>query len=94
MLDTWKECYLEVRRKIELSGRDARWEFDRKRLFERSDHIAQVCRDIHKIAQVCTVCIYMYVCECVCVSVWTAREGNVHVHEHVHTYILASVVFV
>lgn len=57
MLETWKEAYQEVRKKIEQSGRDARWEFDRKRLFERSDHIAQVCKDIHKIAQV-HVCVY------------------------------------
>ena len=52
MLETWKKSYLQVREKIEQSGRDTRWEFDRKRLFERSDHIAQVCRDICKIAQV------------------------------------------
>jgi dynein heavy chain len=52
MLETWKKCYLEVREKIEQSGRDTRWEFDRKRLFEHSDHIAQVCKDICKIAQI------------------------------------------
>ena len=54
MLETWKKCYLEVREKIEQSGRDTRWEFDRKRLFERSDHIAQICKDICDIARVCT----------------------------------------
>ena len=52
MLDTWKQSYLEMRKKIEQSGRDARWEFDRKKLFERSDHISNVCKDIYKIAQV------------------------------------------
>ena len=52
MLESWKKCYLEVREKIEQSGRDTRWEFDRKRLFDRSDHIAEVCRDIYNIAQV------------------------------------------
>ena len=51
-MDTWKQAYLDVRKKIEQSGRDARWEFDRKKLFERSDYIAQVCSDIHDIAQV------------------------------------------
>ena len=61
MLETWKSSYLEVRKRIEQSGRDARWEFDRKRLFERSDHIALVCRDIHKIAQVHTV--YIRTCQ-------------------------------
>ena len=52
-LDTWKQSYLEVRKRIEQSGRDARWEFDRKKLFDRSDYIAQICNDIHSVAQVC-----------------------------------------
>ena len=52
MLVTWKESYFEVRAKIEASGRDARWEFDRKRLFERSDYMAGICEDLHKVAQV------------------------------------------
>jgi len=63
MLLAWKTAYQEVRKKIEQSGRDARWEFDRKKLFERSDHIAQVCKDICGIVQVCTyihVCSYKY----------------------------------
>ncbi len=51
-MDTWKSAYLDVRAKIEQSGRDARWEFDRRRLFERSDFISQVCSDIRGIAQV------------------------------------------
>ena len=49
---TWKKSYFEVRAKIEASGRDARWEFDRKRLFERTDYMAKICEDIHEIAQV------------------------------------------
>lgn len=48
----WKESYIDVRAKIEASGRDARWEFDRKRLFERTDYMAKICEDIHEIAQV------------------------------------------
>ena len=35
MLDSWQQVYLQVREKIEVSGRDARWEFDRKQLFSR-----------------------------------------------------------
>lgn len=54
-LDTWKQSYLDVRKKIEQSGRDARWEFDRKKLFERSDYIAQICSDIHNVAQVSSI---------------------------------------
>ena len=51
-LETWKSSYLEVRKKIEQSGRDTRWEFDQKKLFERSNYIAQVCSDIYDVAQV------------------------------------------
>ena len=57
-LQIWKQSYLDVRKKIETSGRDARWEFDRKRLFDRSDYMAQICEDIYSIVQVCT---YMYI---------------------------------
>lgn len=52
-LHLWKQSYLDVRKKIETSGRDARWEFDRKRLFDRSDYMAQICEDIYSIVQVC-----------------------------------------
>lgn len=51
-LETWKTSYLDVRKKIEQSGRDTRWEFDQKKLFERSNYIAQVCSDIYNVAQV------------------------------------------
>lgn len=52
MLDTWQEAYMEVRAKIEASGRDARWEFDKRRLFERTGYMAQICQNLHDIAQV------------------------------------------
>ena len=55
----WKESYIDVRAKIEASGRDARWEFDRKRLFERTDYMAKICEDIHEIAQV----LWFVVCQ-------------------------------
>ncbi|CAH1233746.1 DNAH10 [Branchiostoma lanceolatum] len=51
-LELWKECYFDVRAKIEASGRDSRWEFDRKKLFERTDYMASICQDIYDIAQV------------------------------------------
>lgn len=50
----WKDTYFETRAKIEASGRDARWEFDRKRLFERTDYMATICEDVHEVAQVRT----------------------------------------
>ncbi|XP_077995609.1 dynein axonemal heavy chain 10-like isoform X2 [Glandiceps talaboti] len=51
-LELWKESYFEVRAKIEASGRDSRWEFDRKKLFERTDYMATICQNIHDVAQV------------------------------------------
>ena len=51
-LTIWKDSYFEVRAKIESSGRDARWEFDRKRLFERTDYMAKICEDLFEVAQV------------------------------------------
>lgn len=57
VLRTWSQAYLEVRKKIEQSGRDARWEFDRKRLFERTDYVSQICSDIYNVVQ---VRLYMY----------------------------------
>ncbi len=52
MLDTWKEAYATVRREIEESGRDARWEFDRRKLFEQSDYMASICRNLLEVAEV------------------------------------------
>lgn len=52
MLQVWKESYFEVRAKIEQSGRDQRWEFDRKKLFERTDYMSSICQDLHNVAQV------------------------------------------
>ena len=45
-LRSWKTNYLKVRKSIERSNRDTRWEFDRERLFSRTDHIARVCDDL------------------------------------------------
>ena len=52
MLDLWKESYFDVREKIETSGRDSRWEFDRKKLFETTDYMSNICKDLHYVAQV------------------------------------------
>ncbi|XP_006865538.1 PREDICTED: dynein heavy chain 10, axonemal [Chrysochloris asiatica] len=51
-LTLWKKSYFDVRAKIEASGREARWEFDRKRLFERTDYMAIICQDLYDILQV------------------------------------------
>ncbi|XP_035641685.1 dynein axonemal heavy chain 10 [Oncorhynchus keta] len=52
VLDQWKACYFEVRARIETSGRDPRWEFDRKKLFEKTDYMASICQDLYKILQI------------------------------------------
>ena len=52
MMDLWKSAYLDMRARIEAAGCDARWEFDRKKLFENTEYIAGVCNDIASIAQV------------------------------------------
>ncbi|XP_052801261.1 dynein axonemal heavy chain 10-like isoform X3 [Mya arenaria] len=52
MLQVWKESYFEVRAKIEQSGRDQRWEFDRKKLFERTDYMSNICQDLYNVAQI------------------------------------------
>uniref|UniRef100_A0A670YVL6 Dynein axonemal heavy chain 10 n=1 Tax=Pseudonaja textilis TaxID=8673 RepID=A0A670YVL6_PSETE len=51
-LEIWKESYFDIRAKIEASGRDARWEFDRKRLFEKTDYMAFICQDLYNVLQV------------------------------------------
>ncbi|KAG8456021.1 hypothetical protein GDO86_001999 [Hymenochirus boettgeri] len=51
-LELWKSSYFEVRAKIEASGRDQRWEFDRKRLFEKTDYLSGICQDFYSILQV------------------------------------------
>ncbi|XP_067084612.1 dynein axonemal heavy chain 10 [Osmerus mordax] len=52
VLDQWKACYFEVRAKIEISGRDPRWEFDRKKLFEKTDYMSSICQDLYSVLQI------------------------------------------
>ncbi len=52
VLDQWKASYFEVRARIEKSDRDPRWEFDRKKLFEKTDYMASICQDLYNILQV------------------------------------------
>jgi dynein heavy chain len=52
MLLQWKDSYLKVREKIEASGRDSRWEFDRRKLFDKTDYQAFICNELIKISVV------------------------------------------
>ncbi|XP_071880489.1 dynein axonemal heavy chain 10 isoform X1 [Anas platyrhynchos] len=51
-LEQWKKSYLAVRAQIEASGREQHWEFDRKRLFGKTDYMASICQDLYDILQV------------------------------------------
>lgn len=52
MLEVWRKSYNDTRQKIEDSGRGQRWEFDKRRLFNASDYMAFVCKDLHDVATV------------------------------------------
>ncbi|NXF67054.1 DYH10 protein, partial [Ciccaba nigrolineata] len=51
-LEQWKKCYFTVRAQIEESGGEQHWEFDQKRLFEKTDFMTSVCQDLYDILQV------------------------------------------
>lgn len=49
VLDAWHNTYMDVRQKIEESGSDHRWQFDRKRLFEQTNYMSKVCSDLVEV---------------------------------------------
>ena len=51
ILTAWETTYRNVRERIEKSGADKRWEFDKKRLFEKTTHMARICGDLLEITQ-------------------------------------------
>ncbi|RKP21444.1 hypothetical protein ROZALSC1DRAFT_11414, partial [Rozella allomycis CSF55] len=52
LLEAWSRTYFEVRDKIEQSGRDQRWEFDRRKLFEQTNYMTQRCADLFEVVEV------------------------------------------
>lgn len=52
LCNRWKSAYFTKRAEIEVKGRDARWEFDKKRLFTRTDYIQSICADVREVAGV------------------------------------------
>ncbi|XP_043967273.1 dynein axonemal heavy chain 10 [Gambusia affinis] len=52
VLEQWKSSYFEMRAQIEKLNQTPHWEFDRIRLFERSDYMAAVCQDLGRVFQV------------------------------------------
>lgn len=43
---------LQARERIETSGRDARWEFNKVTLFSRSSYMAEVCGNLMEMVEV------------------------------------------
>lgn len=52
LLESWSSTYFKVRERIEQSGRDQRWEFDRRKLFEHTNYMSLRCGDLFEIAEV------------------------------------------
>jgi hypothetical protein len=57
MMNLWKSTYYEIRARIEATGNNARWEFDRRRLFDKTNYIAGVCKDLAGVAQASSIVI-------------------------------------
>ncbi|CAD7704507.1 unnamed protein product [Ostreobium quekettii] len=52
VLEHWYLVYMQVREKIEMSGRDARWEFPKNLLFQKTNYMADICRDLAEMVEV------------------------------------------
>ncbi|WIA10356.1 hypothetical protein OEZ85_010548 [Tetradesmus obliquus] len=52
VLESWQSTYMQVREKIETSGRDARWEFSKATLFARSNYMAEVCGHLSEMVEI------------------------------------------
>lgn len=52
VLEGWHNTYMQVREKIEVSGRDARWEFSKPMLFERTNYMAEICSDLSEMVEI------------------------------------------
>ena len=52
VLDGWHNTYMQVREKIEVSGRDARWEFSKPMLFERTNYMSEICSDLNEMIEI------------------------------------------
>lgn len=51
ILSSWSDTYYRMRKRIEDSGSDHRWEFDRKALFGRTDYMCEICSNILEILE-------------------------------------------
>jgi dynein heavy chain len=51
VLTQWSENYFRMRKRIEDSGSDHRWEFERKALFGKTDYMSEICANILEIVE-------------------------------------------
>ena len=49
VLECWNSEYFVMRKKIEDSGSDHRWEFDRKLLFGETDYMSEICSNLLEV---------------------------------------------
>ncbi len=54
VLEHWYGTYMSVREKIEMSGRDARWEFPKQLLFARTNYMVEICNDLIEMVRGCS----------------------------------------
>ena len=52
VLDGWYKVYMHVRKTIEANGRDARWEFPRPMLFDRTTYMSEICTDLTEMVEI------------------------------------------
>ncbi|XP_068610937.1 dynein axonemal heavy chain 10 [Brachionichthys hirsutus] len=52
VLHRWKSSFYHTRKEMEQSKRGIRWEFDCVRLFQRTDYMASICRDLENVLQI------------------------------------------
>ena len=50
VLETWHNAYMAMRDKIEQSGTDRRWEFNRQKLFDQSGYMVKICDHLLEVA--------------------------------------------
>lgn len=89
LLQSWKRSYMETRAFIEESGVGSRWEFDKKILFGRVDHVTRISQDVSDIAKV-TLCSLMLPSHVHFYVAWhlLSLQRNIHLFE---TIIYTSV---
>ena len=50
VLETWHNAYMSMREKIEQSGTDRRWEFNRQKLFDQTGYMVKICEHLLEVA--------------------------------------------